>query len=436
MAASPLSLASGLVLGFLVIHAAVAVDTSHRAEKSHAATTRVMGIDAKGVLSYADTPRVSATSGSEVADAVAESASEVRDADHEAEVTDAVAESESEVRDEDREEAEQSSEPQVADAVAGGEDSPSLQREKDEEAQPQSPAAEPTSGKPKGMMRREVKQRPAQAAEQSDPIAESPSSLLQVESRPSQECMTEAKSGGGNGDGNFASFKLNGNMINPAVGRGFNVIVVNEDWTEQETFRSFDTCGSRGENADMADFLFGLGDGACIVVAIKDDATMKITSQSKLALENYGATEAFNIGFRQGYVLMGCKGQPKIKEVLVGRGDVTPWVCPERCEWGEWSEWGEGEDNECPVTCGGGEERRTREKTQEGETGGWPCEGEPHETRECAEEDCIESTTTNITTTSVAPLMPILKAGADRLRISSAVVLAMAAVAVSASWRL
>lgn len=249
--------------------------------------------------------------------------------------------------------------------------------------------------------------------------------MLQVETTPSSLCMTEVKSGGGHKENNFASFKLNGQLINPPTGRGFNILVVSEDWKEQEDFKVFDTWKSKKNSKHMFDFLHNLQEGACILVAVKDEASYKITAKAKLALENYGATQAFDIGFRAAYALIGCKGLPKVKEQLVapsskkGTDAVTPWICPERCEWGEWAEW-----EDCSEACGGGEERRTREKAQEGEPGGWLCEGEAEETRPCNEQDC--TTTTNVTTTMFSP---ILKAGATRFGLCSAVALAMAACA-------
>lgn len=375
-----MSLTSGLVL--LIVYVAYGVDTSHRAsaaEKHHKATTRVvLGIDAKGVLSNVDTQRSSSTSVGEVQT-----------------IQDAEAETSSSGRFEPPA-ADQPSEQSAGGAVATG--------------RAEAPPQPPSSGEPKGMMRREARRKPTEVANSSD-TQDISSSLLQVESSPAGLCMTEVKSAALD-VGNFASFKLNGRMVNPPTGRGFNILVVNEDWTEMDQFRAFDTCGRRGDNQQMMDFLMELPDGTCILVAVKDDATMQITSASRLVLENFGATQSFDIAFRNSYALIGCKGQPKIKEVLVQRDlGATEWLCPERCEWGEWEEW-----EECSASCGGGEERRTRERIQEGEPGGWPCEGEPHETRACGEVEC--TTTTNTTTTTTIPML-MLPSGAQRMRLCS-----------------
>lgn len=374
-----------LALALLVVPAAVGVDAPHRTSGAERSSKIALGVDARGALSHVS--RAHADAGEARTRPTAEAE---------------VAENEADTR---------YNEGDFED------------RESSELADPsQARVALPAARHTKSMVRREARRNPSE---------ETPSSQLQTEASlrsVTNPCMTEAKSGGGQGN-NFASFKLNGRMINPSVGRGFNVLVLSEDWTEQEDFKVFDTCGRRRNNREMFDFLHNLPEGTCIIVAVKDDATMAINSQSKLALENYGATQAFDIGFRNGYVLMGCKGQPKIKEVLVGVDGATPWVCPERCEWGEWADW-EG----CSAPCGGGEENRTREKAQEGELGGWPCEGERRETRACNEQEC--PTTTNATTTATTTLMPIFKADAALLGPCRAIALVLAATAMAMSMRL
>jgi len=407
MTGVPLSLISGVFL--LIAHTVLGIDTLHRipaGEKNHKASSRVvLGIDAKGVVSHADAQRVSSTPvGEAVARAVPHSETDGLTSQ------DATVES-------------TSSELSTSLADADIKGLPAQQPSED----PPAEATDPSAGQSKAMMRKEPRRKPIQANNSSElELPDVSSSLLQVESSPAGLCMTEVKSAALD-VGNFATFKLNGRMVNPPTGRGFNVLVVSEDWTEQDEFRVFDTCGRRGDNQEMMDFLMELREGACILVAVKDDATMQITSQSRLALENFGATQAFDIGYRNSYALIGCKGQPRIKEVVVGR-DVgpTPWLCPERCEWGEWGEW-----EECSATCGGGEERRTRERAQEGEPGGWPCEGEPHETRACGEDAC--ATTTNTTTTSLMLLFP---SGAQRLHLGSALALVALAATLPIRQRL
>ena len=55
--------------------------------------------------------------------------------------------------------------------------------------------------------------------------------------------------------------------------------------------------------------------------------------------------------------------------------------------WAEWSTW-----STCPVTCGNGDQRRTRKcDNPEPEYGGIDCEdngSEPNETKQCQKDPC------------------------------------------------
>ena len=54
---------------------------------------------------------------------------------------------------------------------------------------------------------------------------------------------------------------------------------------------------------------------------------------------------------------------------------------------GNWSDWNDWSD--CPVTCGGGVQNRSRTCTNPSpQFGGAPCPGESDETRSCNEEPC------------------------------------------------
>lgn len=56
----------------------------------------------------------------------------------------------------------------------------------------------------------------------------------------------------------------------------------------------------------------------------------------------------------------------------------------EDCEFGDWSSWGE-----CPVTCGGGEQKRARSIKATSVDGGHGCKGAVKEMRGCGTESCI-----------------------------------------------
>ena len=54
---------------------------------------------------------------------------------------------------------------------------------------------------------------------------------------------------------------------------------------------------------------------------------------------------------------------------------------------GNWSDWNDWSD--CPVTCGGGVQERSRTCTNPpAQFGGKPCPGESEETRACNEDPC------------------------------------------------
>ena len=49
----------------------------------------------------------------------------------------------------------------------------------------------------------------------------------------------------------------------------------------------------------------------------------------------------------------------------------------------DWSAW-----DDCPVTCGGGTQKRRREVAVEPTNGGKPCVGSPSESKSCSTEAC------------------------------------------------
>lgn len=52
--------------------------------------------------------------------------------------------------------------------------------------------------------------------------------------------------------------------------------------------------------------------------------------------------------------------------------------------WSDWKDW-----SDCPVTCGGGVQNRSRTCTNPpAQFGGKPCPGESDETRVCNEDPC------------------------------------------------
>ena len=53
------------------------------------------------------------------------------------------------------------------------------------------------------------------------------------------------------------------------------------------------------------------------------------------------------------------------------------------CEWDEWGDW-----STCSLTCGGGEQTRSRVILRPEAFGGVPCVGPPEETRACNEDAC------------------------------------------------
>ena len=54
------------------------------------------------------------------------------------------------------------------------------------------------------------------------------------------------------------------------------------------------------------------------------------------------------------------------------------------CQWSQWSGW-----SPCSISCGAGVEQRFRGVTQFAANGGFPCEQEAIETRQCSERPCL-----------------------------------------------
>ena len=58
-------------------------------------------------------------------------------------------------------------------------------------------------------------------------------------------------------------------------------------------------------------------------------------------------------------------------------------LIPVDCSWNTWGQW-----SKCSVTCGAGNQRRTRTKAQQATNGGNQCTGLPTDTRNCQGQSC------------------------------------------------
>ena len=77
-----------------------------------------------------------------------------------------------------------------------------------------------------------------------------------------------------------------------------------------------------------------------------------------------------------------CGGTPCTGETLDWR-ECNNECCPVNCRWGSWSKF-----DSCSVTCGGGNQTRSREIEVPESCGGSGCEGETTESRTCGERCC------------------------------------------------
>lgn len=212
--------------------------------------------------------------------------------------------------------------------------------------------------------------------------------LIQRSDQASHElCRSQVRSAGID-DGDYVHFKLDGKTVSPGSGQGFNILVPTADWADVDEFHVFDT-SLPGDAAGqrMANFLNRLEDGQCIMVGVKGDAAGSVESEALLALEKFGAAKAFEICQRCSYAFIGCKPSEKVLEQVKPRyKGSTAWLCPRKCEWDEWGKW-----SECSQDCEGGVERRHRIKLEEGEPGGWPCDGHEEEEKDCGHGPCPDN---------------------------------------------
>jgi RHS repeat-associated protein len=109
-------------------------------------------------------------------------------------------------------------------------------------------------------------------------------------------------------DGNSAAFYINGSYVSRSYLRGYNLTVVDSDGNVLEN-RRFDTYGSDTDSDEMADFINGLNDGLYVLVAVKDEASHRMTDAGYQALESIGSSQCRFIKYRDSYGFFGRKGE-------------------------------------------------------------------------------------------------------------------------------
>ena len=90
--------------------------------------------------------------------------------------------------------------------------------------------------------------------------------------------------------------------------RGIRVAVFEEERCAVKTITTYDTAGNLGASAQLTTFLAALPAGRIVVASIWNEGTNEITEDAKAALESIGSALIRNVGFRDGWAIVGRKG--------------------------------------------------------------------------------------------------------------------------------
>jgi hypothetical protein len=109
-------------------------------------------------------------------------------------------------------------------------------------------------------------------------------------------------------------------------GRGYRIVVINEDTGEVERVGHFDLWidSSRRAAKLMADFINEIPEGKIVLVGVIDEGSKNLTEEAKQALESLGSSLIRRIDFRDSFALIGRKGAEP--------GSIIEFLTPS--EWG------------------------------------------------------------------------------------------------------
>ncbi|XP_052214269.1 protein O-linked-mannose beta-1,2-N-acetylglucosaminyltransferase 1-like isoform X1 [Dreissena polymorpha] len=104
------------------------------------------------------------------------------------------------------------------------------------------------------------------------------------------------------------------------VGRGMNVVVINNNTLKVEAVKSYDTY--QDDYQFLRDLMTGIKEGHAIIMASFDEITQSLSEEARRWMKLFGAKQVDSIGYRDSYMLIGQKG-------LVS-GDVLEFRVPKK----------------------------------------------------------------------------------------------------------
>ena len=105
-----------------------------------------------------------------------------------------------------------------------------------------------------------------------------------------------------------AEFYVNNNPItNITIGRGFNIMVINENGSFND-FRVFNTGGDKNARQAMIEYIKNIDYGLFVMVAVYDDAAELVSPTVYEALKLVGGRGTISPNYRGSYALIGRRG--------------------------------------------------------------------------------------------------------------------------------
>lgn len=109
-------------------------------------------------------------------------------------------------------------------------------------------------------------------------------------------------------DGNSIGMSVGYERLDLSWHRGHNLVVLDQNTGQILAIRFFDTFRSSEEADSMAAFIRTLPEGRIVLVGIKDEGSRMMTEAAYRALESLGSQFAREVGYRDSWAMIGCKG--------------------------------------------------------------------------------------------------------------------------------